>query len=161
MQPIPETPARFRLRVLLKLTTLLAAGVVLSVVVQYVGSDNERGGGGAVVTQVEVDGLAPDHARRAEFDGTGVWILRRSEATRSALAAGAASADAEWLVVHDRGPRNGCPLVWRRDASDFRETCSGARYDAAGAPTGETPGPPLQRVPYQVDDGARALILGE
>lgn len=162
MASVPDSPVRLYLRVTLKIATLAALAFAAVVLLQYMGYG---GAGGSrhpgAIEQVNVATIDANEARRAGWRGGTVWILHRGDAIRSALADdGAAASVTRWFVVRDHGTRTGCPLLWYSGAGEFRETCSDARYDAAGRPLGDTGGGNLRSPPFTADESAGVVIIG-
>lgn len=161
MTQVPDNPLRLYLRVALKVATLAALGMAAVVLLQYIGLGDSTDPD--VITRVNVSDVGPDQARREGWDGGAVWVLHRSEATRAELATEAGADDGSfgrWFVVLDRGARTGCSLLWHAAPREFRETCSDARYDAAGRPVGDTGGGDLRSPPFTRSESADVVIVG-
>lgn len=125
----------------------LAVGVVISgaVVFGYL-----AGGKTAIPVSVEryrVDDLAPGHARRVEWNGRPVIVLRRADPA------------ADWFVAIASGTAMGCPVSWEPAQRTFLESCSGTRYDADGRPIDTHGLAPLKIPPHHFDTAGR-LVLG-
>lgn len=143
MPTAPDNPLRLRLRVAVKL--LFAAGLLAAAAVSlgYFG-----GGAGPRFPdqrRVDVSDLALGQARRLDWDGRPVIVLRRT--------------GDGWFVALASGTAMGCPVVWEPAPGHFVEPCSGARYDPRGRPI-DAPGlAPLRVPPYHFDAAGR-LVLG-
>ncbi|MDX1609422.1 MAG: hypothetical protein R3225_04805 [Halofilum sp. (in: g-proteobacteria)] len=145
MPTAPDNPLRLRLRVAVKL--LAAAGLLAAAVVPlgYFGG----GAGPAFPDQrrVEVGDLAPGQARRLDWDGRPVIVLRRG------------GDQGGWFVALASGTAMGCPVVWEPARARFVEPCSGARYDPEGRPI-DAPGLAPLRVPPHHFEAEGRLVLG-
>jgi len=145
-----DNPLRFGLRVTLKLAATAVGVAALVIALQYMGLWPAADGR---PTRVALATIATGDAVRVDSAHGTIWVLHRGDAAR------AESGAEPWFVAHDRGPLNGCPLLWQRNPGEFRETCSDARYDAAGDPVGDTPGGSLGTPPHRFDADAGVVII--
>lgn len=156
MQIPDDTPARMRIRALLKLMVLGGAVVLLAVFLSYVFS--RPGETGADTLQVELDGIAPGAMKRLVWNERRILVLHRDSVLQQALGEDAELVDPgarwgqqpdgldrplrslrpAWLVVIGESTDLGCELdLVHPDAADgwsggFVDRCRGGRYDAAG-----------------------------
>lgn len=158
MAAVPDNALRLRLRVALKLMLLLALVVAAVVGGRFLGGGVAEGPRASA--RFVLADLQPGRARVLDWAGRPVVVLHRRADTVAALRReGAAGPRPEWLVAYARGTARGCPVAWEPARRRFRETCGGARYDAAGRPLGAGAIEPLAVPPHHWTDAA-TLVLG-
>jgi hypothetical protein len=143
---VPDTPARLRLRVTLKLLAL--AGVValaaIALMFAFGGPAGERD---APRERIDVADWAAGEARLVTWSQRPVIVIRP---------AAAPGEPAVWFAID---PRHGCLLRWAHEPGELRSRCADARYGVDGRPLGATRGPALRAPTHRVGrDGV--VVLG-
>lgn len=145
MQLPADSPRLLRLRVAFKLALALAVVSVVGVILGYLGGG--RPDTPVASARFSVDDIAPGTARRIDWDGRPVIVLRRENPPGG------------WFVAIANGTAMGCPVVWEPAQHTFLEGCSGTRYDARGRPLDAPELAPLRTPPHSFDAAGR-LVLG-
>ncbi|MGM0564815.1 MAG: hypothetical protein ACQES2_10830 [Pseudomonadota bacterium] len=159
-----DSRRRLILRVLLKCMAAVAAVAIAATFLAYSTGSKQAS---SEVTRASLVGLKLNGARRLDWDGRSVWLVRRKSLVVSALPP---AEDGDWaplpagvnryhrglqreyLVVLAKGAE--CEVVWREGG--FVEPCNGRRYDISGRPeAGE--GRPLTVPPHRIV-GADVII---
>ena len=140
-----DNPVRLRLRVAVKLLSVVALLAALWVMLGYLGGPAVHSPPSA--GRVAVADRAPGGARRLVWEGRPVIVLRR--------------AGDDWFVAFASARPTGCPVAWRAAASRFVDPCSGDRYDEHGRPLGASGLVPLRQPPYHFDSAGRLVLGGD
>ena len=158
MSSAPDEELRLCCRVALK--AMIALGCAAVVLVGWDFLSSGLSGAGQDVVRIDLSDLAQGQVRTVGWRGRAVIVLHRRDDTVGALEQdGAAGRHPRWFVAFANGTARGCPLVWETARQQFRETCAGARYGAAGHPVGAPDLEPLRSPPHRWA-GADVLVIG-
>lgn len=146
---------------LLKALSLLASLALASVLVQSLfpgmGSNEEnKNNHESRDVEINLEGMQVGEIRKVRWKGREAAVLKRKRPVYSESQAGQTKADildpksrsllSEYFVYFNSGDSGSCPLFY--DGNDFKDICSGRRFDNAGREKGGMDGIEIEIPPH-------------